>query len=72
MDPKRRMVYFGSGIRHSCYHQGLLFQKILVPFHLFYSNLLIKGMAAKIEEQADKEVANDEQELQLKTLQICM
>ena len=59
VDPKLKMVYFGSGVRSSSYHQGFLFQKILIPCHLFYSNLLIKGMVAKLEELADKEVANN-------------
>jgi hypothetical protein len=54
VDPRARFVYFGSGIQHADFHEGILFRKILTPFHVFYSNLLIKGMVAKLEEQTDK------------------
>jgi hypothetical protein len=51
LDPRARFVYFGSGIEYADLHQGFLFRKIMTPFHMFYSNLLIKGMVAKLEEQ---------------------
>ncbi|CAB9524030.1 expressed unknown protein [Seminavis robusta] len=54
VDPRARLVYLGSGIEKADYHRGVLFRKILTPFHIFYSNLLIKGMVKELEDECAK------------------
>ena len=55
VDPTMRRVYLGSGIAYDSYHKGFVFQRILTPFHLYYSNLLLKGMVELLEANSDEE-----------------
>ena len=49
VDPRQRLVYLGSGIQHWPGQDGFLFRRILLPFHVLYSNLLIKSMVQELE-----------------------
>lgn len=59
VDPRLRKVYLGSGIEKADYHQGFLFQRVMLPFHLFYSNLLMKGIVEGLEQQAVDQASNN-------------
>ena len=55
VDPKVRRCYLlGSGIKSSRFLAGSLFQKILTPLHIRYSQFLIDGAVNELERQAEE------------------
>ena len=48
----------GTGIEKSPLIERFVFRYVLLPFHLFYANLLLKGMANQLEKETSSQEQN--------------